>query len=428
MLPLSPTDFAPTKAPDYHWSPANQRAFLEALATSGNISESAKAVSMSGQAAYALCNRAAGRVFRLGWDAAVLVARRRVEGELLERALAGQEEVYERDPDTGRVTRTRIHNGTTMAMLTRLDRMASGRSDTPADTVMAQIVAQDFERFLDLVEAGGGGAEAMLFLKARDGALVPMAGFDAAEFAKHYQLSQNSNDFDDEDDEPADCEIAADEPELTPGQQAAKMSVWFCQYAQEWRTNFPPPDGFLDVEDGEFGEQGYERALDDEEQEFYRDRLTTERAPLREAGEAARRAWFGLGEGKNFAQSREDPEEGCEVESPTPSLCHPRENGDPGSEIELENQPIVTLEGQAMDPRVREDDKNVTDGNELFDLDASGVEPETDGAPTPPSPPPDNPNIRVIHCKPQINYAAHGMIPPHIARALGLNVQYDDEE
>lgn len=165
MLPLSPTDFTPAKAPEYHWSPANQPAFLEALSTTGNVSESAKAVSMSGQAAYAFCNRAAGRVFRLGWDAAVLVARRRVEGELLERALVGQEEIYERDPDTGCVRRTRIHNGTTMAMLTRLDRMASRTSDVPADTVMAQIVAQDFERFLDMVEAGGGGAEAMLFLK-----------------------------------------------------------------------------------------------------------------------------------------------------------------------------------------------------------------------------------------------------------------------
>lgn len=191
---------------------------------------------MSGQAAYAFCNRAAGRVFRLGWDAAVLVARRRVEGELLERALVGQEEIYERDPDTGCVRRTRIHNGTTMAMLTRLDRMASRTSDVPADTAMAQIVAQDFERFLDMVEAGGGGAEAMLFLKARDGALVPMAGFDAAEFAKHYQLSRNSADIDDDDmeEEPP----AVDEPDLTPEEAAAKMSVWFCEYAQDWRTNF----------------------------------------------------------------------------------------------------------------------------------------------------------------------------------------------
>jgi hypothetical protein len=444
MLPLSPTDFTPAKTPEYHWSPANQRAFLEALSTTGNVSESAKAVSMSGQAAYAFCNRTAGRIFRLGWDAAVLVARRRVEGELLERALVGQEEIYERDPDTGCVRRTRIHNGTTMAMLARLDRMASRTSDVPADTVMAQIVAQDFERFLDLVEAGGGGAEAMLFLKARDGALVPMAGFDAAEFAKHYQLSRNSADIDDDDmeEEPP----AVDEPDLTPEEAAAKMSVWFCEYAQDWRTNFPPPEGFLAAEDGEFGENGYERALDDDEELYYRDQLAAEVAPLRAAGEAARRVWFGLPEASDdFAQRRRDAEEeGCD-ESALPStttLCHPRErasdwtsaggpsivrgtmqpDADPWPKVALENEPRDELQVQTMDPRLRGDDSS---GGEVS-ADEVDCDIEHMSIENPLRPPPDDPTIRVIHCAPQINYAARGMIPPDIARELGISVPYGD--
>ena len=31
-------------------------------------------------------------------------------------------------------------------------------------------------------------------------------------------------------------------------------------------------------------------------------------------------------------------------------------------------------------------------------------------------PPPEDPTIRVIHCEPPVNYAAHGMIPPWAQR------------
>jgi hypothetical protein len=278
------------KMTDYHWSPANQRGFLEAFAESGNVEASAKAVSMSPQSAYRFCSRDAGRVFKMGWDAAVLIARRRVEGEMLQRALVGQQEIYERDPESGKVTRTRIHNGTTMAMLKRLDQMAWGKDNSHADIAIAQIVAQDFERFLDLVEAGGSGAEAILFLKARDGGLVPMASIpgliEAAEFAKQPNLSQKSEGFQDE------------EAEFTSEAEAANMTIWYCEYADGWRTNFPPPEDFIGEEDGEFGCEGYARELDDEE-EICRLRIAEEEtAPLRVAGEAARRAWFGIVETK----------------------------------------------------------------------------------------------------------------------------------
>jgi hypothetical protein len=287
---------------DYHWSPANQRGFLEKLAECGNIAEAAKSVSMSAQGAYNFAARAAGRVFALGWDAAVLIARRRVEGELMDRALMGQEETYERDPETGKVKRTRIYNGTTMAMLARLDKMVAGKADCPADAAMARIVAQDFERFLDLVEAGGSGAEAMLFLKARDGGLVPMAHIpqaaEALEFAKQHQLSQKSVGADAADEEPM--------AELTPEDKAARMSVWFCQYANGWRTNFPPPADFIGEEQGEFGDDGYERELNDEEEHHVSAQLEAEIAPVRLAGEAARRAFFGIVETKGLALENSD--------------------------------------------------------------------------------------------------------------------------
>jgi hypothetical protein len=284
---------------DYHWSPANQRAFLEQLAIGGNISEAAKSVSMSAQAAYNLATRAAGRVFALGWDAAVLIARRRLEGELMERALAGQEETYERDPDTGIVKRCRIHNGVTMAMLKRLDTMVAGQigkvgANAPADAAMARIVAQDFERFLDLIEAGGSGAEAMLFLKARDGALLPMAhmpgAIEALEFAKQHQLSQKSVVSDGQEN--AEAVI------LTTEEQAAEMTIWYCDYTDSWRTDFPPPEDFYGDEEGEFGSPDYSRELDAEEEECRLRIAAEETAPLRAAGEVARLAWFGMIETK----------------------------------------------------------------------------------------------------------------------------------
>ena len=59
---------------DYHWSPANQRAFLEALAETGSIDLACKEAGMSRRAAYNLRGRRDGAAFKIGWDAAVLQA------------------------------------------------------------------------------------------------------------------------------------------------------------------------------------------------------------------------------------------------------------------------------------------------------------------------------------------------------------------
>ncbi len=374
MLPLSPTELAP--APDYHWSPANQRCFLEALSISGNITAAASSVGMSKQAAYAYTNRASGAAFRLGWDAAVLLARRRVEGDLLERALEGQEEIYERDADTGRVTRIRVHNGLSMAMLARLDRMALGRNDVPAETAMARIVAQDFDAYLDLIETGGSGATAMLFVQARDGGLYSRVGGmidtddETQDFANHSQLVQI----------PAG-EEREEQPELTPQEEAAAMSVWYCEYASGWRTNFPPPAGFYGEEECAFGEEGYERELSEDECEAREKQALVETAPLRAAGEAARLAWFGLPE-EDFTQRRGDAEGERHGQSRTITVCHSSEGGN--------------------DKEVEADE-------------ARGVaDPETIEAVL--RPPPEDPNIRVLHSSPPPNYPARGMIPPWAER------------
>jgi hypothetical protein len=73
-----------------------------------------------------------------------------------------------------------------------------------------------------------------------------------------------------------------------------------------------------------------------------------------------------------------------------------------------------------MDPRIREDD----DSGEAAKLEVHSSTETQNTTTSPNRPPPDDPTIRVIHCAPQINYAARGMIPPHIARELGLDI-YD---
>lgn len=394
---------------DYHWSPANQRAFLEHLSTTGNITAAAKSVGMSKQSAHALCGRGKGAAFRLGWDAAVLMARRRMESELLERALEGQEETYERDADSGRVTRTRVHNGLSMAMLARLDRMALGRNDVPAETAMARIVSQDFDAYLDLIEAGGEGGAAMLFVAARDGGLYSLAGKtidvsedDSENFAMHGQLAQiPEGSAEDEETEP--------EPELSPEESAAEMSVWYCDHASGWRTDFPPPPDFYGEEDGEFGDEGYERELSEEEAECRSAQAEAEIAPLIEAGEAARRAWFGLdGEKEDFTQRRRAARE---AGSHLPAIVEPA------------TAEIGTMDYSAVPQG--DDGACLAEPASLRLCASAPTESEPESASTAVEcesvnpavrPPPQDPNIRVIPSKPLRYYPGSGRIPPWAER------------
>ncbi|BBD98140.1 hypothetical protein SAMIE_1016410 [Sphingobium amiense] len=143
----------PSPAPQVRvdgWSPARQRLFVETLAATGIVRTACEAAQISERAAYALRIRADGAAFRIGWDAAILIARARLADTLLARALLGQEEVVTRDEDGTEIRRHRHDNRLAMSMLARLDRMA----DAPAegtDAALARIVAQDFAAFCDLL-------------------------------------------------------------------------------------------------------------------------------------------------------------------------------------------------------------------------------------------------------------------------------------
>ena len=72
ILVLPP--LAPTRHRADGWTPARQRAFLEALATCGSVAAAARSVGMTREGAYALRRRADARGFAQAWEAARLLA------------------------------------------------------------------------------------------------------------------------------------------------------------------------------------------------------------------------------------------------------------------------------------------------------------------------------------------------------------------
>lgn len=143
------------------WTPERQARFLEALAACGVVVDACKAVGLSAQSAYAFRNRRAGCAFAITWDA-VLVhrARGRLSDELMSRAMNGCiEAVHVNGCITGE--RHRYDNRLSMAVLTRLDRLAEKQGGKDE---LLRAVSEDLDDFLDCVEAGG---DADAFVEAR---------------------------------------------------------------------------------------------------------------------------------------------------------------------------------------------------------------------------------------------------------------------
>jgi hypothetical protein len=150
----------------YHWTSALERKFVECLADTGSVTEACKEVSMSRRGAYDHRRRASGLAFRIGWDAAVLLARDVVADELLDRALAGQWTETVKDPETGRTKRFAQDRPLGLALLNRLDRMCHVQADEGTFHMAAQIVSQDFEAFLDLMSEDEVGSASVTDVRA----------------------------------------------------------------------------------------------------------------------------------------------------------------------------------------------------------------------------------------------------------------------
>lgn len=274
----------------YHWTPKLQRAFLESLATTGSVKIASTSVGMSPRATYDLRHKPQGAAFRLGWAAAVLIARSRLADELLDRAIWGHDEItiVTREDDRSFTKRRRIESRLGLAMLARLDKMVETRAQAGED-MLAQIIAGDWPGFLSLFDidsdnkdAEGHNAALALWLAGRDNRANPLAALGPDD-AIASEVAQNYADFGEDGQTPE-----------TPEEAAAAMTVWFDDRAGEWRTDFPPPEGFYGYEDGQFGDPAYARELDDDELELYEVRRMAEVTPLRQAGEAARRTFFAL--------------------------------------------------------------------------------------------------------------------------------------
>jgi len=144
------------------WTPERQAAFLMALAQTGLVSHACEVAEMSASAAYALRREPRGRVFHLGWQAAHLIARDRLEDVLLEAAISGVESVTTRVEKT---THRRVLNGgLSMRVLNRLDQRLAALNDV--GLAAARCVASAFEAFICLVLDDGGAGAIAAFLEA----------------------------------------------------------------------------------------------------------------------------------------------------------------------------------------------------------------------------------------------------------------------
>lgn len=320
-------DPAQTPAPtSYHWTPRLQRDFLEAFATNGSVKISAAKVYMSPAAVYQLKQRPEGAAFKLGCAAALLIARGRLVDELLDRAIWGHDETTELQREDGRsfVKRRRLDSRLGLAMLARLDRMVETRApkkgEWPGEEMLAPIIAGDWPGFLslfDAAEAARGEAETARTATSAEAApdnaeetgpaTGPTTGMAAAlalwlagrdnranPLATLWRGTAIANEVARISAEQSAPPPAAPKPEPTPEEEAAALGVWRHRRTGELRTNFPPPEGYDGIEDGAFGDDDYARTLDSGEQEAWEAAWEAEMAPLRQAGEAARRAFFAL--------------------------------------------------------------------------------------------------------------------------------------
>jgi hypothetical protein len=315
------------------WTAEKQRVFLAALSEGHTVAYGCRAVRMSQQSAYALRRAARGAAFALGWQAALLLARDRLADEMMDRAINGV--IEEVALGNGQIAeRRRFDNRLSMAVLARLDRLVD-QPEPGAANAAARLVAQDFEQYLDLVDRDASPARAGLFLGARlqngpvpasEDDLAPIRtlartdtwlrtrtdladGIDTADL-----LPDDRKDWTGEQWRRAEAaglvalapapeaeEEASTPPETKLNQlveyrlpSERTQPVWWDEIAEEWRTRFPPPEGFDGHEDCEFGDAEYSRELTPEEEEVA-DGPRRDAVEARTATETLERdAWFGF--------------------------------------------------------------------------------------------------------------------------------------
>jgi hypothetical protein len=144
------------------WTYERQAAFLMTLSETGLVSQACAFAEMSVASAYALRREPRGAAFALGWQAAHLLARDRLEDVLLEAAISGVASVSARVD--GVAHRRSLNGNLSMAVLNRLDKRAAALDDRAI--AVARSIGAAFEAFLTLVLDGGKADAIAAFLAA----------------------------------------------------------------------------------------------------------------------------------------------------------------------------------------------------------------------------------------------------------------------
>lgn len=242
---LGPGDLAldpvPLRPRDDGWTPARQRAFLEALASCGSVAAAARRVGMSRESAYALRRRADARGFAQAWDAARLLAAEHLVDLAWDRATQGEVRplVYHGEV----VGEVRHYDNRLLLGLIAQNRKAlveQGLVDPPEVTAA---VAADWDAALSRAERG----EALA---------VPAPGEERTVLRCFDELStQDERDFEGGEDLAG---LPAPLPPQTDGQggvideagqlEVGAYDIWWQADRDCWLTSWPAPQGWTGEE------------------------------------------------------------------------------------------------------------------------------------------------------------------------------------
>jgi hypothetical protein len=188
------------------WSAGRQAAFLAHLADNGLVEDAARSVGMGVGGGYSLRRTARGYAFSLGWEAALIIARRVISDRLMTAAIKGEEARWVRED--GVTTYTRQNTKLSLALLDRVNPALS------QPEVIA--VAVRFDCFLQMIDEGLNGAELweLFFDKA-----LPPGDRESRERVRHsLLLSEDSAGFEEKDEPPIEYKsmegVVTDEEEL----------------------------------------------------------------------------------------------------------------------------------------------------------------------------------------------------------------------
>ncbi|MCC7393495.1 MAG: hypothetical protein IT553_01435 [Sphingomonadaceae bacterium] len=273
---------------DYHWTAALMRQYLEHLAATGLVGQSARHVGMSPRAAYDQRHRHPG--FRLGWAAAILLARDVLTDQLIERAILGSETRVTREriaENCTQITRHRHDARLATHLLTHLDRHA-GLDGDDMDVNFARRAADHWGDYLTHVLADDAAPDALpRWLHDHENMDL------SCEVARISAVSAHRR-----------ARRAADRAAAPLAE--ADFALWYDDGSQQWMTNLPPVGDWLGTDGGRPGYATYWRTLDCDEAEII-DARTDDAQPLPPEEVAAIHARLFAGDGPRMSRGDDRP-------------------------------------------------------------------------------------------------------------------------